>query len=327
MRPSLNTICESFISSRDTIKKEYKWDNNYIVHVCAAYLASRGIEADAEKLVESRKLIEQNTGIFSNFRGNVKLPLTAMFSISDAPMEKLVQTTTNYDILKAQLGGSQYLTLVSAILADMTDTENMLKIAGRGKAIYKLMKKEHPFLTNAEDSVFAVLLAFSEKSDEQLIEEMEKVYGYFKKKFNNNALQSVSHVLALTDGSWEEKCHRMEFLWDSLKNADRKYSIYYELSSLAALAITEGDLSQMVDDILEVDKYLEQQKGYGGFGIDKKTRLLHAVMLVAADYSDSINASTAAVTATLAMIAAQQAAMCAIIASSSASSAAAASSN
>ena len=156
---------------------------------------------------------------------------------------------------------------------------------------------------------------------------MERVYNYFKKKFGSNAVQSVSHVLALTDGDVYAKCKRVEFLWDSLKNAGRKYSKYYEVAALAAFALNEFDLSEAVDDILEVDKFLETQKGYGVFSIDKGTRLMHAVMLVSADYSGNTVAGTTAVATTLAMVAAQQAAMCAVIAASSASTAAAASSN
>ena len=324
MRASLENICNDFIHNIDAVRSVYKMESPLIVHVCAADLAAKGIRADAEKLKECKKLIEKNTGFFSNFRGNVQLPLTAVLAAADDPTEKLQQTKDNYELLKQQLWSSQYLALLAAVMTDMTDTDGVRDKAERGKHIFDLMKKEHPFLTGSEDSVFAVLLAFSEKADEQLIEETEKVYDYFKKKFGGNAVQMVSHVLSLTEGSWEDKCRRMELLWDSLKNADRKYSKYYELSALAALTITDGDVNVMVDDILEADRFLEKQDSYSGiFGIDKKTRLMHAVMLISSEYSKNSNAGVASVTGTLAMVAAQQAAMCAVIAASCSSTAAA----
>lgn len=322
MKPSLNAICESFIASRDTIRNDFMWDNGYIIHVCAASLVSKGIAADSEKMAACKKLVNDKTGIFSSFRGNVKLPVITYLAASENPVEKLDKAKQIYEVMKSYFFGSEYLAYVSLVLTDMIELDKADEIAARSMRIYDLMRKEHPFLTGSEDSIFAALLAFSEKTDEQLIEEMERVYTYFKRKFESNAVQSVSHVLSLTEGDADAKCKRVEFLWDSLKNAGRKYSKYYEVAALAAFSLNEFDLSEAVDDILEVDKFLEMQKGYGVFSIDKGTRLMHAVMLVSADYSDSTNANTAAVATTLAMVAAQQAAMCAIIASTAAVNAA-----
>lgn len=327
MKPSLNAICESFIASRDTIKNDFMWDNHYIIHVCAANFVSKNMAADSKKMAECKKLVNDKTGVFSNFRGNVKLPVITYLAASENPVEKMEKAKQIYGVMKNYFFGSEYLAYVSLLLTDMIELDRVDKIAERSMHIYDYMRKEHPFLTGTEDSIFAALLAFSEKSDEQLVEEMERVYNYFKKKFGSNAVQSVSHVLALTDGDADAKCKRVEFLWDSLKNAGRKYSKYFEVAALAAFALNEFDLSEAVDDILEVDKFLEQQKGYGAFSIDKTTRLMHAVMLVSADYSENTVTGTTAVATTLAMVAAQQAAMCAVIAASSASTAAAASSN
>ncbi len=325
MKPSLNAICESFIASRDTIKNDFMWDNGYIIHVCAASLAAKGIAADSAKMADCKKLVNDKTGIFSSFRGNVKLPVITYLAASENPVEKLDKAKKIYDVMKNYFFGSEYLAYVSLLLTDMIDLDKADEIAARSVRLYDLMRKEHPFLTGSEDSIFAALLSFSEKSDEQLIEEMERVYTYFKRKFESNAVQSVSHVLSLTDGDADAKCKRVEFLWDSLKNAGRKYSKYFEVAALAAFSLNEFDLSEAVDDILEVDKYLEQQKGYSVFSIDKGTRLMHAVMLVSADYTGCTASSTAAVATTLAMVAAQQAAMCAVIAASAAATAAASS--
>ena len=72
-----------------------------------------------------------------------------------------------------------------------------------------------------------------------------------------------------------------------------------------------------------VTDFLTEQKGYGFFGLDKKTRLMHAAMIVSCDYVKNDNKDVAAMTGTLAAVAAQQAAVCAIMMSSVAASAAA----
>ncbi len=322
MKPSLNAICESFITSRDIIRNKFIWDDSRIIHICAANFAAQKVQADAEKLEECKKLVNSGTSVFSNFRGNIKLPVITLLAASSDPEGKLEKAKQIYSLLKNYFYGNEYLAYLSVVLTDMTDLDGADKIAERGKRIYNLMRSKHPFLTGGEDSVFALLLAFSDKSDDELIENMEKAYNVLNRKYASDASQSASHVFSLTDGDPDAKCKKMDFIWDSLKNAGKKYSKYYEISALAAFSLGEFDLSEAVDDIIEVDNFLEKQKGYGVFSIDRKTRLMHAVMLVGADYSAySSTASTAAVTTTVAMIAAQQAAMCAIIAASAVSSA------
>ena len=78
-----------------------------------------------------------------------------------------------------------------------------------------------------------------------------------------------------------------------------------------------------------LDGYLARQKGYKGlFGLDRRTRTMHAAMLLSLPDRSAGEPSVVNVAvqqATLAMIAAQQALMCAVIASSAASSAVSAS--
>ena len=78
----------------------------------------------------------------------------------------------------------------------------------------------------------------------------------------------------------------------------------------------------MAEDMKDVDAFLDQQKGYGFFGIDRKTRLMHAAMIVSDEYMPRGEVDTAALSGTIAMLIAQQIATCAIIASTTATTAA-----
>lgn len=324
MKQSLENICKDFINNRDTIKETFKWENEYIVPICAATLCGKNVSADKAKLKECRDIVDNSTSIFSNFRGNVKLPVMVLLSTDSDPEGRLKKTMEIYDILKDHFYSSEYLSLVSAILADMINTDEADKYAQRGKTLYNRMKKEHPFLTSAEDSVFAVLMAFSEKTDDMLVEDMEKCYLTLKKTFHDgNSVQSLSHILALAEGDSDVKCRRVLELYDKITASGKKYSKYYEISVLGSMAMLTEDYDSVVEDMNAADDFLSQQKGYTGiFGIDKKTRLMHALLLVSCDYSVNGNTSTAAMTGTLAMVAAQQAAMCAVIAATAASTAA-----
>lgn len=329
MRTTLEQLCNNFISNRDAVKATFKWENDQIIAASATSFLNRGILADAAKLEECKKLLKENTGVFSNFRGNVEVPMVAQLAMAEVPADKMKKTLKIYETLKQEFWGSEYLVLAAAVMADMVSEEQAVKMTEKARAIYDKMKKDHPFLTSSEDSVYAVLMAVSEKSDEVLMEEMEVCYKQLKESFSaSNEVQALAHVLSIAEGSAPEKCNKVVALYDALKADGVKYGKYHELVVLASLAMLPVEQSVLVEDIKAVDAFLTEQKGYGGFfGLDKKTRLMHAAMIVSCDYVKNDNADIAAMAGTLAAVAAQQAAMCACIAAATAASSAATSGN
>lgn len=314
MVEQLQSMCEIFIRNRDTIKDEFYWDNQYIIPVCAAVFAEKGAAISPERLGQCRRLLKENTGIFSDFRNEVELPMVTMLASSADPAKRLSDTLAIYDILKKHFRGGSFTALTAAIISGMTDVGSAEQLAARGKAIHGMMKQAHPFLTDSEDSVFAVLMAFSPKNDQLLFEDMEACYTLLRKfTGDSNTAQTISHILALYEGAPEEKCARLNRLYDLLAKQRRKYSKYYELGVLACLAQTAPDLDELTAQIAHADNFLDGQRGYSGLGIDRKTRTMHAAMIASCLYPTS-NVTTVAVTGTIAMIAAQYTAMCAIIA-------------
>ncbi len=323
MRATLEQLCNNFIKNRDELKSVFKWEHDQIVAASATSFLNRGILADEIKLEECKKLLKQNTSSFSSFRGNVEVPMVAQLAMADVPADKMRKTQKVYEKLKQEFFGSEYLVLAASVLADMVSEEGAVQMAQKARNIYNRMKKDHPFLTSGEDTVYAVLMAVSEKRDESLMEEMEICYKKLKESFSaSNEVQALAHVLAIAEGSAEEKCNKVIDLYDALRASEVKYGKYYELVALASLAMLPVEQNVLVEDIKAVDAFLAEQKGYGFFGLDKKTRLMHAAMIVSCDYIKSDTADIAAMTGTLAAVAAQQAAMCAVIAASAASTAA-----
>ena len=326
MRTTLEQLCNNFISNRDAVKATFKWENDQIIAASATSFLNRGVLADAAKLEDCKKLLKENTGVFSNFRGNVEVPMVAQLAMVENPADKMKRTLKIYETLKQEFRGSEYLVLAAAVMADMVSDEQVVKMTEKARNIYDKMKKDHPFLTSGEDSVYAVLMAVSEKSDDALMEEMEVCYKKLKERFSaSNGVQALAHVLSIAEGNAEEKCNKVVALYEALKADGVKYGKYHELVVLASLALVPVEQSVLVEDIKAVDAFLTEQKGYGGFfGLDKKTRLMHAAMIACSELSQNGDGNIAAMTSTLAMIAAQQAALCATICASSAASAAAA---
>ena len=323
MNEGLMAKCRLFIANRDAMKAAFPWESSYFYPVCAALFVDKGIHADVARLKECHKLFKEKIGIFSNFRGTAEISLVAMAALDSDPEAKIDRAMKIHGKLKEHFWGSTYLPVASMILADAVEPERYGEICERTRRIYDLMKKEHPFLTSSEDSVFAAMLALSQLSDEEVVRETETCYSLLKERFfSSNPVQSLSHVLALTEDPMrtaKDKCRDTVLLFDALKEKGYKYGTEYELATLGTLAMLPCGIEETVRDLIAVDEYLAQQKGYGIFGLTKKQRLMHAGMLVVSEHmgvSDAMH--TAAVGSTLSLIAAQQAATCAAIAASAA---------
>lgn len=325
MRETLLHLCESFIINRDIIKSKFGWESSYMYPVCAAVFTDKRQIADPQKLEHCKKILNTYTGIFSNFRSSAKLVMISMMAVSNDPEGKLSDALKVYDSLKNHFFTSSYLPVASMIIADMTDKLHFDEISARTRHIYDLMKREHPFLTSGEDSVFAAMLALSKMSDEDVVIETERCYDILRDSFfSSNAIQSLSHVLALCEGDAEMKCERTMELFRKLKESGRKYGTSYELATLGVLAMLPAEIDVIAKDVLDADEYLSAQRGYGIFGLTSKQRLMHAGMIAASDYIGGGSAAamqSAAVSSAISLIAAQQAAICAVIAASTAASA------
>ena len=323
MNNNTEQITMDFIENRDTVKKAFKLDSSYIYPVAANIFCAAGIKADENRLRECKSIIKKNAGFASYLKGNILPAFAAKLSISADPEAQFEKVMDMYAILKKQFSRSEYLALLATLLAEKTSADEAERIAARGRALYNMMKKEHPILTSGEDSIMAGLMAFSEKNDQQLIDEAEKSFDLLRKKFSDkNAVQTVSHIFAMTDGAVEDKVGRLFRIFDMLASAGHKYGKHYELSTLAAVSILEADEKTLVDTIIGIDERLSGQKGYGAFSLDKKTRLMHAAMLTADLYEDTDNTQAAVSVSALAIIAAQEAALyAALIATTAASNA------
>ena len=177
MNKTPQELVDRFIETRDAVRAAFRMENEYIYPVCAQIFLAADKPVEIEQLERCKALVKSSTSVFSSFRGNVKLPLLCMLAAGDDPEERWDRTRRYYALLKESFYGSEYLALGAMLLSDAVQEEDVPALAARGKGLYQRMKKEHPFLTGQEDSVFALLLSQSARSDDELIEDMEKCYG------------------------------------------------------------------------------------------------------------------------------------------------------
>lgn len=323
MKATLKGRCDRFIENRDVVRSCFAMESTYLYPICAAVITDRDMRADPERLKRCKELLKEQTGVFSQFRGNPRLAMIALMSVDSNPNLRLKNAQQVYEHLKDHFSGSAYLCVAAMVIADLVDPGYYKPMAEHTRHIYSLLKSKHPFLTGAEDSVFSALLAVSKKTDERIVEETELCYQLLKKQFGSgNGPQSLSHVLTLCEGDTEEKCAATVSLYEELKSRGCAYGKGLELPTLGVLAMVPGDRQELLQDVLDVDGYLAKKKGYGVFGIGKRQRLMHAAMIVTMEYLRS-TAANASGHRMLALVAAQQAALCAAIAAATAATTAA----
>jgi len=308
MKAILEKLSTEFIVNRDTVKEAFKGCNSAVYAVCANLFCARGRIADRDRLSQCRKIITEQTQLFSRFRGKLSPILSCLLALEKHPEENMALALEYNHLLKQSFNNTEYLVLTAFLLTESGEKDLVTEKIERGKALYRRMDKEHPILTNDMDSVFAVMLAYSEKNDDALIADMEACYKALKARFSSSGdAQTAAQILAMTVGTPAEKAQRLIDLYDALKEAEVEYGRSSELAPLAALSSTGAPIESLVEEIREMDAFLKTQKGYDSG--EEKERAMHAVMIVSDQYTCNSQVNSAVMTNTLEMLIAKQRAL------------------
>lgn len=315
--------CKNLIKNKETMKSAFAWEDGLTHLACAGIFINKEQTANEEMLLQCKDILKRNTGIFSNFKSTAKPMIVAMLAANENPQLLMERGLKVHDLLKEEFMSSVYLPIAAMIIAQYADEARYAELAQRTRRIYKQMRADHPFLTSGEDSTFCALMALLDKPDEVLLGDAEECYKTLKSNFfSSNAVQSLSHVLAMCDGEPEIKCQKTMELFQKLKEAGHKYGTSYELPTLGVLAMADGNQDEIAVEMAEIDQWLSEQKGFGFFSsISAKQRLMYAGMIAQQDYINDKMMQGAAVNGVISLIVAQQAAMCAAITASAAATA------
>jgi hypothetical protein len=241
---------------------------------------------ESEVISRCRKIIKENTGVFSQFKDMTNFIVSVMISLHSEPETVFKGAVRVYNMLKAEgFHSSHYLVLAATTIALQSDPFQYQTIVTTAKKHYDAMKDEHKFITSSDDYGIAALLAMTDKSVSQAIREMENCYRILKQDFSSsNAVQSLSQVLTFSDVDKAIKCRRVLELHHALKNRKCKLGYGMELSFLGVLTLLDEDLSLLADEIAESTGYLKNKKGFGYWSISTRERILFAAALVCNGY-------------------------------------------
>jgi uncharacterized protein (UPF0335 family) len=272
------------------VKKGFKWEYSIVKHFVAMNSALKNKKINVEEIQEIKDYIKKQVGLFSKFRGMNLFILSSLLHLESNYKDFFQDMQKVYEKMRdAGFRNSEYLPLASYTIVKEVSMDKWEDKIQRMKTFYSNMKKNHPWLTTADDYVLAAVLATSNLDVEKTSEEMENCYKLLNDKafLKGNSLQSLSQILALGEEDAENKCNRAVSLYKELKSEKCKLK-HDGLASLGVLTLISSDDSDIVEEVKEVYNYIKGKDGYGIFSIEKSHIVMLAISLVADSYIERI---------------------------------------
>lgn len=291
MKDSLMNRYDLFLENTILVEKDLIFEGRSAQYFCALQCTMQQKHFDINKVKACKKIIQKNAGMFSFFRSTGNSYLATAISLHDDPEAVFLRMDEVYKKLHDHgFSHSTFLAAATIKLYELDD-DALTRTMERAMLLHKEMQDNHPFLTNAHDYGFAIMLAMTDMDIAELTQNAELCYLSLKEHFSiGNATQSLSHVLAMSDKYPEDNCQRVMELYHGLEDNDCKFGKNHELATLGVLALLDVDTQALVNDIVEVNSSLLEVKGFGDVRLGRKVRLMLASMLVASAYAQEAQA-------------------------------------
>jgi len=329
MNNQLQAKLQLFADNNQNLKGDFIWHDPMAKRLAALTYALEGKKINSEAIKECHRMIKDDVGPFSTFRGNMAVYIAATLSLQESPRELLTHTLEVYDLLKQEgFWASDYLVVTAYEIATNTNPDKFAYIAERSMEFYREMKANIRFHIGQDDYIFAAMLAMSGIDVHDGALKMRHLFSQLKSEFSafigRSSIVTLSQMLVL--GQSTDQCveHLLK-LNKVLRKRKARLDKSYTLPSLGILGILAVDKNAFANDLISARDYLREQKGLGNWSVTTQELLLYAVSLIANVYTgDANNSMQASVTTSITnLIIAQQVAM--IVAISVATTAAASS--
>ncbi|MBU3183259.1 DUF4003 family protein [Clostridium estertheticum] len=280
---------DKLIALFQEVSSEYKWEGSLTNHFTALTYTLNNREFDKEKIKDVRKYINQNTGIFSNYRGTSNIILSTLLSSKYESPKQEFDKILDYDkkMRKAGYKNNMYLPIASYALLTSCSGEGLDTRINKALEIYSETKKNHPWLTGGDDYPLSILLANSEDTVKNTIENMDECYKLLNENgfHKSNGLQFLSHILQFRKEENKVTVLRCKEIFDKLKDNNLKvYTGGYAMIGFLSLLGDKG--YDAVDQVIEVVSILKSTKKYKW--LTKETHLYTAAALVSDVFIENI---------------------------------------
>ena len=267
MKSRLRLCCDLLCKNAAEVQDNFLYasDTAYALAVSSMYTAEAE-RVNTDELNTSKKLLDAVKDLSDDEPDSVRLAAMASMAVTGKPEEYLKDLKTVLGLLdRVRMRDVEYKLLAALILSDNIWPEDYEEYVRRTKEIYTRMREEHRWLTSVEDMPFAALLSVSGNEVDDLIIEMEMDYDILEKEFpDNNALQTLTHILALYDLDVEEECQKAIKLKELLEKQGFSFEEELDVTILGMLTTLSLPEEEIASDTAEAAEYLKEQEFFKG---------------------------------------------------------------
>lgn len=283
MDQRLQNRCNLQIENEQIVRKAGILQYEELAKLGALFYTAEGRTADSEKIKQSRDILKQKTGIFSNFRGNLEFAIRVRMSLEEDPEAYIDRIIAIYNKLKeGRILPGEILTMTAMTIYEQCKDQNVDQVITETREAYARIKQTHKFLTDEADMSFVALMVMSGKDVEKTIDEVETIYLTLKEKYrlHPNAVQAAALVLAMSNKATEQKVTDFVELFENLRAKKHGTTKGKAMSIYAAFADLDIPRDIILQEISEVDDWLKKQKGYGMLSVNTDVKRVLAATLV-----------------------------------------------
>lgn len=266
--------------------------NDIVIKSNALTYTTRNKKIDVDRINSALKVINSNTSLFSNFRGNNKLATAITISFEENMEESFKEIVSIYNKLKTEFSSNEYLIIASHVIFNAKDRIDIDMAVKNTREAYNYMKKYHRFLTGQEDIANAAIIATTSENLETTFREIEENYEYLRgnKISSRNNIQSLSHILSLISLPSKEKCDAVLKMNSILK--ERNVELKNEgLSILGIVSFICDNKVEFAEKSAQINNELKEHRGFGNFTLGSSVRNMISASLASMDYLDNLDAS------------------------------------
>ena len=302
MNKQLEKKIDKFTANKEALMKKYPSLDPQTAGYMNFLFLNQGKVLDREKLDDAENGLNIESCSFDMPREVLKYVLLAEAALSGDPAafyDSMGKINTKIRAGKLFENGNEVLAaMILSGFAGEIDVDEAVK---RVAKVLSEMNRDHPILTDRNDTVSAaaLALAYPDLTPRQIADKVKECYKILKKEldkraangneldryldesvllrkdapeFVNNEIQTAAAVVAGTEGDYAEKCGKVLEILGSLKDKGMSPKFGDGLSLLGALAALPKSAEEILTDLTGISAYLEGKPGYQ----DADDRLLDA---------------------------------------------------
>lgn len=247
-----------------------------------------GMTEDDDKTYNCRQILQNKSGFFSNLSGVLQSLLILKMTLAEDPEEYIDNVIAVHDKLTQDTVMSGLFSVLTAtIIYEQHGTQDVDEVIAQVLEMFALVKQTNPQLSHDSDMAYIALMLLSGKADTKIEEEKSVIFKALKDEFHmpSDAAHATTLVLITSNKPTDEKIREFKELYEALKSAGHATTIKRPISIYGAFIDLDAPTDDLVSAIVDVDKFLKSQTGYGVFSISSDFRKVVASTLVLQYYT------------------------------------------